>query len=91
MKGGGRYRRNPVVALANVGGQFVLVRDGGEQPYNLDPITSGIWRLLEAPACGAGIFEALADAFPDEPPDQLAEDVARALSDLAAAGLVRQS
>ena len=91
MKGRPRYVRNPEVVLTTVGGKFVLVVEADARSYSLDPIASGIWRLLETPACSAEIFEALADAFPDEPPDQIAEDSAAVLSDLMAAGLVREA
>ncbi|WP_421708248.1 hypothetical protein [Algihabitans sp.] len=47
--------------------------------------------MLEAPFAWPEVFEALAEAFPEEPPDQLADDSARALADLLTAGLVRKA
>ncbi|WP_119169374.1 PqqD family protein [Algihabitans albus] len=90
MRAAGRYFRNPAVTLAELEGQFFLVEPKVGQPYHLDTITSGIWRLLETPVAGPEIFEALAEAFPEEPPEQIVDDSARALDDLLAAGFVRE-
>jgi hypothetical protein len=85
----GRYRRNPEVSVTEIEGEYFLVEPASNEIYYLDAITSGIWRLLETPVDRAGIFETLADAFPEEPPDQLAEDSARVLDEMLAAGLIR--
>ena len=90
MRAGDLYSRHPAVSLVELEGQFFLLRPRDSRPYPLDSLTGGIWRLLEAPFAWPEVFEALAEAFPEEPPDQLADDSARALADLLTAGLVRR-
>ena len=90
MRAGDRYSRHPAATLIELEGQFFLVQPCGGRPFPLDSLTSGIWRLLQVSLPWSDVFEALAEAFPEEPPDQLADDGARALAELLAAGLVRK-
>jgi hypothetical protein len=85
-----RLVRNPDVAVTEVEGDTFLVEPSGNRVFYLDAVTSGIWRLLETPASRAEVFETLAEAFPDEPPDQIADDTAKVLDDMLEAGLVRE-
>lgn len=45
-----RYCRNPAVSATEVENDLFLVEPEGQDVYYLDAVTSGIWRLLEAPA-----------------------------------------
>jgi hypothetical protein len=85
-----RYARNPAVSTTEIEGEFFLVEPDSNEIYYLDAVTSGIWRLLDSPAGRAEIFETLAEAFPDEPPDQIADDTAKVLDEMLAARLIRQ-
>ncbi len=86
-----RYRRNPEVSVTEIEGEFFLVEPASNEIYYLDAVTSGIWRLLERPVGRAEIFETLAEAFPEEPPEQIADDTTRVLEEMLAAGLVRDA
>ncbi len=86
-----RLSRNPAVSVTDVEGEFFLVEPTRNEIYYLDAVTSGIWRLLEQPTDRAEVFETLAVAFPEEPPEQIAEDSARVIEEMLAAGLIREA
>jgi hypothetical protein len=83
-----RYRRNAAVSETTLGEETFLVDAQGREVYYLDPVTSGLWRLLAEPqtleSCRV-VFEA---AFPEAPAERIAQDLARVLAELEASGLV---
>ena len=75
-------------ATTEIDGEFFLVEPDSGEIFYLDPITSGVWRLVETPCSGAEIAETLAAAFPDTPGDRLRDDVDRLLAEMREARLV---
>jgi hypothetical protein len=83
-----RYRRKAEVRATDVEGEYFLVEPQSGQIYYLDQVTSGLWRLLAEPLTREELIETYAEAFPDQPATQLARQVAAALEEMVAGGLV---
>ena len=83
-----RYCRNPAVRTTEVENDLFLVEPEGQDVYYLDAVTSGIWRLLEAPATREEILDTYRAAFPDQEAGALASDVRAAFDDMLARRLV---
>ena len=82
------YLRNPAVSTTAVESDLFLVEPDGQDVYYLDAVTSGIWRLLEAPHDRDAILNLYSQAFPDVGPEKIAGDIATALDDMIQRGLV---
>ncbi len=83
-----RYRRNPAVRETTLEAETFLVDAAGREIYYLDPVSSGLWRLLAEPRSLADCLEVFADAFPEQPREEIARDLGRALAELEARRLV---
>jgi hypothetical protein len=83
-----RYRRNAEVRATDVEGEYFLVEPKSGQIYYLDQVTSGLWRLLAEPLSREELIGTYAEAFPDQPAEQVASEVAAALDEMLAGGLV---
>ena len=83
-----RYCRNPAVSTTEVESDLFLVEPEGQDVYYLDAVTSGIWRLLEAPATREEVLTTYAEAFPDQDAAGLAHAVRAAFDDMVARRLV---
>lgn len=77
-----RYGRNPEVSVTTAEHETFLVLPGSEEVFYLDPVASGLWRLLAEPASREEIVATFRAAFPDRPADELARDIDAALADL---------
>jgi hypothetical protein len=86
-----RYRRDPAVVVHAIDGERFLVRPDSEAVYRLNPVASGLWRLLEHPLAPAEAVSILHGAFPEHDPRQIERDVERLFSDLLARGLLRSA
>lgn len=83
-----QYRRNPEVRATDVEGEFFLVEPASGQIFYLDPISSGLWRLLAEAQPESEIVATFREAFPEEPAARVAEEVEAALQQLLADRLV---
>ena len=83
-----RYARNPAVRETALEGEIFLVDGEGREVFYLDAVTSGLWRLLQEPQTIESCRAVFAEAFPDAPAERLARDLASALADFEARGLV---
>jgi hypothetical protein len=83
-----RYVRNPAVRETVLEAEIFLVDGTGREVFYLDAVTSGLWRLLEAPQTIASCMAVFVAAFPDASAERLAQDLAKALADFEAQGLV---
>lgn len=83
-----RYRRNPAVSETEVDDEIFLVEPESEEIYYLEPVTSGLWRLLAEPKTLAEAQAILRDAFPDQDAAAVERDVAAAFEDMSARKLI---
>ncbi len=88
MTGPARYRRNPVVSETEIGDDVFLVEPEDQEVFYLDVVTSALWRYIDEPRSAAEIEEIFAAAFPDTAAATIAADVAAALDDMVARGLI---
>ena len=82
-----RYRRNPNATERRIGDQVFLANPEFDSLYRLNETVSALWNLLEEPMdihAAVAVFHA---AFPDEPPDELEEQVTTMFLDLIEEGL----
>ncbi len=84
----GVLRRNPAVTTTEIDGEFFLVEPDSGEIFYLDPVTSGVWRLVETPCSEAEIAETLAAAFPETTEERLRADLERLLREMREARLV---
>lgn len=82
-----RYRRNPEVSVTEAEAETFLVLPGTEEVFYLDPLASGLWRLLAEPRDRDEIVATFEAAFPDRPAGELAGDLDAALAELLTRGL----
>lgn len=82
------YWRNPAVSTTAVEADLFLVEPEGQDVYYLDAVTSGIWRLLETPHRREALFDVYSQAFPEVKPQDIARDIATAIDDMIARGLI---
>ena len=75
-------RRNPAVSCTEVEGELFLVEPQSGEIFYLDAITSGVWRLLEAPRSRAEVIATVAAAFPGQPAERIAADVSKVVAEL---------
>jgi hypothetical protein len=85
-----RFVRNPAVRETLLEEEIFLVDGTGREVFYLDAVTSGLWRLLAEPQTVESCLAVFAEAFPDASAERLAQDLARALADFEARGLVQQ-
>ncbi len=83
-----RYRRNPAVSETEIDEEIFLVEPKSEEIYYLDPVTSGLWRLLAEPKTLAEAQAVLRDAFPDQDRATVERDVAAAFEDMSGRRLI---
>lgn len=83
------WQRSPAVALRQHGQATFLWQAGEPMLWELNPVGTAIWQMLEIPGSAADCAEVLAEVFPDTPPAQLRDDMRRHLAALAEAGLLQ--
>ena len=62
---------------------------GTARYFRLNPVAAAVWHLLGEEPSARALALALSEAFPDQPVEAMAEDVARLLAQMAQAGLIR--
>ena len=83
-----RYRRNPAVSETEVDDEIFLVEPESEEIYYLEPVASGLWRLLAEASTLAEAQAILRDAFPDQDAATVERDVAAAFEDMSGRKLI---
>ena len=84
----GHFIRNPTIVEKTVDQDLFLVNERGDSIYNLNPLGRALWRLLDEWTGQDEAIALLCAAFPEVPPQQIADDVARLMHDLADKGLI---
>jgi hypothetical protein len=85
---GARLVRNPAVTETPLDDEVFLVEPDSDEVYYLDPVSSGLWRLLAMPATLAELQAAYRAAFPDNDGATIDRDVAAAVAEMRERGLV---
>lgn len=85
-----RYMRNPEVRETVLEAEIFLVDAEGREVFYLDAVTSGLWRLLQEPQTIDSCRAVFAEAFPDASADRLSQDLAAALAEFEARGLIHR-
>ena len=83
-----RYQCNPAVSETEIDDEIFLVEPESEEIYYLEPVTSGLWRLLAEPKTLAEAQAVLRDAFPDQDAATVERDVAAAFEDMSVRKLI---
>ena len=84
----GYFRRNPGIIERRIGDTVFLVNPEDDTIFYLNPLSSGLWRLLAEPISIADAGQIVRQAFPDTSPDQIALDVAALIAQLKKRKLV---
>lgn len=83
-----KFVRNPAVTETTLDDEVFLVEPASGEVFYLDAVTSGLWNLFAAPVALAEAKAAFSDAFPDEAPEKVADDVETAVADMRARELI---
>jgi len=80
-------RITPGVLHQELGGETVLLNLNNENYFGLDEVGTRVWQVLGETQSANDVVSRLTEEY-DVPTEQLRADVARLISELAAAGLV---
>ena len=80
--------RNPKIAERSIDDSAFLVDCDTDIVFYLNPLSIGIWQLLRKPLSVLDATNIVQQAFPDLPPDEIAGDVSRLISDMSKKNLV---
>ena len=83
-----RYVRNPKIAERSIDDSAFLVDCDTDIVFYLNPLSTGIWQLLREPLSVLDATNIVQQAFPDLPPDEIAGDVSKLISDMSKKNLV---
>ena len=83
------WSRTPGVTVRRIGGQACLWGIEGGGVFVLNALAAAIWQALENPVNGLDLAGALAEAFPDASPAQIALDLGQLFARLEAEALVQ--
>jgi len=83
-----RYVRNPKITERCIDDSVFLVDCYTDIVFYLNPLSTGIWQLLREPLSVLDATNIVQQAFPDLPPDEIAGDVSRLISDMSKKNLV---
>ena len=83
-----RYVRNPKIAERSIDDSVFLVDRDTDIIFYLNPLSTGIWQLLRKPLSVLDAANIVQQAFPDLPPDEIAGDVSKLISDMSEKNLV---
>ncbi len=84
----GRLRRSDGVTERIADGELFLVDSSREAIYHLNPVGTGLWRLLDGGCDVADAIGILHAAFPEASRADIERDVAKLVKDLQARGLL---
>jgi hypothetical protein len=82
------WRRNGYVAIRRMGEDTFLWHAAHQSYFRLNPVAAAVWTLLDAPDSAFGLAETLSEAFPEEDPARIVDDVALLLGALAEERLI---
>ena len=80
--------RNPKIPERSIDDSAFLVDCDTDIVFYLNPLSTGIWQLLREPLSVLDATNIVQQAFPDLPPDEIAGDVSRLISDMSKKNLV---
>ncbi len=83
------WLRAPEARIRVMRGELFLWRGVDEPLRRLNPVAGAIWRLLEEPRSAADVAAILSEAFPEEAPEHILNDVRGLIIDLFAQNLAR--
>ncbi len=83
-----RYVRNPKIAERSINDSVFLVDCDTDIVFYLNPLSTGIWHLLREPLSVLDATNIVEQAFPDLPPDKIARDVSKLISEMRKRNLV---
>jgi hypothetical protein len=82
------YVRNPEILEKRLDDELLLVDNGSDVIFNLNPIGTAVWQFLESPRGADEIMDVLYSAFPDVPREQICEDTDLLLAQLVNRNLI---
>ena len=82
------YVRNPKIVERSIDDSVFLVDCDTDIVFYLNPLSTGIWQLLREPLSVLDATNIVQLAFPDLPPDEIAGDVSKLISDMSEKNLV---
>ena len=83
-----RYSRAAGISETEIDDGVFLVGRHSQDIFYLDGVCCGLWRLLRQPQTLAEIQTVVRAAFPEQPADRVERDVAAALEEMLASGLL---
>lgn len=83
------YAQNPNIAERSIDDTVFLVNPDADIVFYLDSLGTGLWHLLKEPTSILDATNLVQQAFPDTPPQKIAEDVAKLINELSKRNLVR--
>ncbi|HHX89371.1 MAG TPA: PqqD family peptide modification chaperone [Paracoccus sp.] len=81
------WHRAPEAVIRRVSGAAFVWRPGEGRMWHLNLVAEAVWALLEIPGSARDLARTLAEAFPEEPPRKLLQDLRRLLGEMQQAGL----
>lgn len=82
------FIRNPAVTETTLDDDVFLVEPESGDVFYLNAVTGGLWKLFAEPATEIDAVTTFRAAFPDQPQDDVARDVAAAITDLKSRALI---
>jgi sensor domain CHASE-containing protein len=82
------YARNPAILEKMLDDELLLIDNGSDIIFNLNPIGTAVWQFLESPRAAEEIMDVLYSAFPDVPREQIYEDTDLLLAQLVNRNLI---
>lgn len=82
------FRPAPGVTACAVDAEVFVVGADGNRVFRLNPLASGIWKLLAETGAMEDIVDVIAAAFPEQGRERIKADVASLLTELVTRGLV---
>ena len=82
------YARNPEILEKMLDDELLLIDNGSDIIFNLNPIGTAVWQFLESPRAAEEILSILYSAFPDVPKEQIHKDTESLLEHLVNRNLI---
>ncbi len=82
------YAQNPNIAERSIDDTVFLVDPGTDVVFYLDPLGTGIWRLLKEPLSMTDATRIVRQAFPEIPAEEIARDVSMLISDMSQRNII---
>jgi hypothetical protein len=82
------YVRNPKIAERSIDDTVFLIDPDTDIVFYLNPLGTGIWRLLREPISVFDATSIVQQAFPDISPQKYARDVSKLINEMSKKNLV---